>query len=114
MLAGLIYLASCSKSGSTYGGGSNNNNNTPPPSSNTVKMAGMTFSPATLTVTAGTKVTFYNNDNVTHTVTADDATFDSGNIAAGVSYTHTFTSAGTVSYHCKIHAPMKASVQVNP
>jgi len=114
LLASLVYFTSCSKSGGSggYNNGGNNNGNNPPPVANSVTMAGMTFGPGTLTVTKGTTVTFINNDNTTHTVTADDATFDSGNIAAGKSYTHTFNVAGTFDYHCQIHSPMKASITV--
>ena len=72
----------------------------------------MSFSPTSLTVTAGTTVTWKNNDNTTHTATADDGSFDSGNIAPGASFSHTFSAAGTIAYHCSIHTTMKAKVVV--
>src|SRR6476620_723459 len=50
-------------------------------SPNTVSVKNMAFSPASLSVTPGTTVTWVNNDGVAHTVTADDGTFDSGSIA---------------------------------
>jgi len=105
---------SCSKSGGGgySNGGGNNNGNNPPPPDNSVSMAGMSFGPNTLTVAKGTTVTFINNDNTTHTVTADDGSFDSGNIAAGATYKHTFDVAGSFAYHCKIHTNMKATVSV--
>jgi plastocyanin len=114
-LVSLFIFAACSKGGgSAYGGNNNNNNTGGNTSPNTVTMSGMTFSPATLTGAAGTTVTFQNNDNTTHTVTEDGGTFDSGNVAPGASYKHTFATGGTVKYHCKIHAGMKGTVQVNP
>lgn len=84
--------------------------NTPPP--NTVSIANMAFTPATITVSAGTKITWMNNDNITHTVTADDNSFDSGNIGGGSSFSRTFSVAGTYSYHCTIHPMMIAKVVV--
>jgi len=117
ILATFFMFSACSKSGGgAYGGnnntgGNNNNNNTDP---NTVKMSGMTFSPASLSITAGTTVTFFNDDNTTHTVTEDGGVFDSGNVAPGASYKHTFATGGTVKYHCKIHSGMKGSVVVSP
>jgi plastocyanin len=70
------------------------------------------FSPATITVTVGTTVTWTNNDGATHTVTSDTGAFDSGNIANGKTYSRTFSQAGTFAYHCTIHPNMKATVIV--
>ena len=94
----------CSKSGSDGNGGNN--------TGNTVSIKNFAFSAASLSVAKGTTVTWTNNDAATHTVTADDGSFDSGNIAAGATFTHTFTTAGTVAYHCSIHTTMKANVVV--
>lgn len=99
-----IIFVSCSKSSS------NNNNSTAAP--NTVTIANMAFTPATITVTPGTTVTWNNNDNMTHTVTADDDSFDSGNIGAGSSFTKMFSVAGTYKYHCSIHPSMLGTVTV--
>ena len=97
-------LVSCSKSSGT------NNNIAQAP--NTVSIVNMAFTPATITVTAGTTVTWNNNDNITHTVTADDDSYDSGNIGAGSSFTRTFSIAGSYPYHCTIHPSMKATIVV--
>lgn len=72
----------------------------------------MAFAPSSTTVVKGTKVTWTNNDAMTHTVTADDNSFTSGNLNKGDTYSHTFGAAGTISYHCQIHPGMKASVAV--
>ena len=84
------------------------------PSSNasSVSIANFSFSPATLSVSVGTKVTWTNNDTVTHTVTADQGAFDSNNLSPGSSFSFTFTKAGTYAYHCKIHATMMATIIV--
>jgi len=101
LIISMIFF-SCSKSSTTM------NTNNP----NTVSIKNMAFSPASVNVTTGTTVTWVNNDAIAHTVTADNGSFDSGNIAPGNSFTHTFSSAGTVSYHCSIHPMMTGSVAV--
>ena len=72
------------------------------------------FKPATLTVPVGTTVTWRNTGAAPHTVTADDDTFNSGNLAAGATFAQTFGSAGTFAYHCNIHASMTATIVVTP
>ena len=73
------------------------------------------YQPKTLVVSlaAGATVTWYNADTETHTVTADDGSFDSGLIAPGESWSHTFTSAGSQRYHCTPHPWMKGEVVVS-
>lgn len=97
----------CSKSSSGYGntGGTS--------SGNSVSIKNFSFSAATVTVASGTTVTWTNNDAVTHTVTADDGSFDSGNIAPGAAFSHKFSTVATVKYHCSIHTMMTGSVVVN-
>jgi plastocyanin len=70
----------------------------------------MAFSPSTLTVTAGTTVTWTNKDGVPHTVTSDNGLFDSGSISNNGTYSHKFETAGTYPYHCSIHTSMTAKV----
>jgi plastocyanin len=77
-----------------------------------VTIQGFAFSPGTLQIAAGTRVTWTNNDQVAHTVTADDGSFDSGDIAPGGTFNMTFDTAGTIAYHCKIHPNMVASIVV--
>src|SRR6516225_10010166 len=71
---------------------------TPSASGNSVTIMNFAFSPASLTVKTGTKVTWTNNDSITHTVTADQGAFDSGDLSPGNSFSFTFTKAGTYSY----------------
>ncbi len=77
-----------------------------------VTIQGFAFSPSTLTVSVGTKVTWTNKDGTTHTVTSDTGVFNSGNVANGGSYTYTFNTAGTFSYHCSIHSTMTGTIVV--
>jgi plastocyanin len=70
------------------------------------------FNPATNSVPTSSKVTWTNNDTTAHTVTFDDGSADSGNIAPGSTFDHTFATAGTFAYHCTIHSQMKGTVTV--
>ena len=94
---------------------STDNSNSTNATNNQISIANFAFSPATLTVKKGTKVTWTNNDSVAHTVTADTASDhapDSGNIAPGDTYSFTFDDEGTFAYHCEPHPQMKATVTV--
>ncbi len=75
---------------------------------------GKAYLPDPITVVAGVNSTieWVNNDNAPHTVTANDASFDSGNVAQGQSFTFTFTTPGTYQYHCVYHPWMTATVIV--
>ena len=68
------------------------------------------YAPNPITVTAGTTVTWTNNDTTAHTATGDG--FDSGVIGAGASYQFTFQNRGTFAYHCSFHPGMVGSVVV--
>jgi plastocyanin len=70
------------------------------------------FTPATLTVSAGTTVTWTNHDAVLHTVTATDKSFASGAIDTDGTFSHQFTTPGTYAYHCSIHPTMTAQIIV--
>ena len=75
-------------------------------------MAGRAFSPGTVTIVAGGSVTFRNDDDREHTVTADDGAFSSGPIGEGGTWKRTFKQAGTFSYLCAIHPEMTGEVVV--
>jgi plastocyanin len=66
-----------------------------------------------ITVDPGTTVTWINRDTKPHTVTADDAQFDSGVLNPGESFTVNFEGSGTLTYHCQIHPEMVGSVTVS-
>jgi plastocyanin len=78
-----------------------------------VEVKGFAFSPPQLSVRVGDKVTWRFADSATHTVTADDGSFDSGGHSSGETFDHTFETAGTFSYHCTIHGSMKGTVAVS-
>ena len=70
------------------------------------------YVPATLHLKMGQRVTFTNTSDAAHTVTADNAAFDSGNIAQGASWTFTATRAGTFTYKCIYHPNMHGTIVV--
>lgn len=72
---------------------------------------GWGFAPLSLTVLVGDTVTWTNHGTQAHTVTAAEA-FDSGVINSGESWSHTFTTPGTVEYLCTLHPWMKGTVVV--
>jgi plastocyanin len=76
------------------------------------EMRTMTFAPKRLEIVGGTSVTWTNNDQLVHTITADDGSWDSGPIEPGKSWTHTFAQPGDYAYHCTPHPFMKAVVSV--
>ncbi len=94
-------------------GNNGNTDNSGGPGTNEVFIKGMAFDPSTITVTAGTTITWTNKDPVTHTVSSTSNEFDSGNITPNATFSHTFSTAGSYSYYCKIHTYMTATVKVN-
>ena len=70
------------------------------------------FDPPDVAVEPGSTITWTNNGDEPHTVTADDGSFDSGRLNPGDSYTVAFGGQGTVTYHCAIHPEMRGSVTV--
>lgn len=91
----------------TTGGG-----DTPTSGSNEVVMQSISFQPGEITVEVGDEVTWTNEDGVTHTATSEDTLWDSGDLASGESFSHTFDEPGTYSYVCQIHPSMQATVTV--
>ncbi|MFA5967275.1 MAG: PQQ-dependent sugar dehydrogenase [Patescibacteria group bacterium] len=76
-----------------------------------VSIKNFAFSPATLTIPVGTKVTWKNEDAMLHTVTSQ-GNFDSGNLTQGKEFSFTFNTKGTFSYICTLHPFMKGKIVV--
>ncbi len=66
------------------------------------------FTPATVTVSVGTTVTWVNHDGDAHTVTADDGRLASAGLDHGKQFSYRFTAPGTYAYHCALHPHMTA------
>jgi plastocyanin len=76
----------------------------------TVKMAGLSFAPGTLTVARGTTVVFDNDDTAPHTVTARSGGVDSGVLDPGKQFSLAVTDG--FDYFCSIHPSMTARIAV--
>ncbi|AKM28908.1 hypothetical protein AB870_00330 [Pandoraea faecigallinarum] len=81
---------------------------------NTVQIENFKFSPAALTVKAGTRVTWTNRDDEPHTVTSSSTprAFASGALDTGRSFAFTFDTPGTYPYFCALHPHMTGVVVV--
>ena len=81
-------------------------------SSVVVRIDNFSFTPQTLTVHAGTKVTWINKDDVPHTVTSNDKTFKSGVLDTDGQFSYTFSTPGTNGYFCSVHPHMTGKIIV--
>jgi plastocyanin len=77
-----------------------------------VSIVDFAFQPASVEIATGGTVTWTNTGQAPHTVTADDGSFDSGTLSPGATFSQTFATAGTFTYHCNIHPQMTATVIV--
>ena len=77
-----------------------------------IKIDNFSFTPATLTVHAGVKVTWVNKDDVPHTVASKDKQFKSPALDTDQSFSYTFASPGTYDYYCTMHPKMTGKIIV--
>jgi plastocyanin len=77
-----------------------------------VKIDNFSFTPAAVTIRAGTTVKWTNRDDIPHTVVNDDQKFESKVLDTDESYSYTFTKPGTYPYSCSIHPKMTGKVVV--
>jgi plastocyanin len=82
------------------------------PEATEVKIDNFSFGPATLTVPAGTSVTWTNRDDIPHTVVSTDGVFKSKVLDTDEKFSFTFSKAGTYPYFCSIHPKMTGKVVV--
>jgi len=81
--------------------------------SSAVSIDNFSFSPATLTVKAGTTVTWTNRDDIPHGIASSNSAFKrSQALDTDDSYSFTFTAPGTYQYFCYLHPHMVGSVVV--
>ena len=77
-----------------------------------VIISNLSFQPADITTGKGSLIVWKNNDAVSHTVTADDGSFNSGEIKAGGSFDQRFDYIKTYSYSCSFHLEMKGTIVI--
>jgi plastocyanin len=70
------------------------------------------FIPASLSIAVGDTVTWRNDDDSPHTVTADDGSFDSGNLDPGQEFTLSFSAERSTGYVCLYHDEMTGTLTV--
>ncbi len=82
------------------------------PAAQVVNIEGFSFGGATV-VQPGEQITVSNLDGASHTMTANDGSFDTGLIAGGASATLTMpTAPGTYQYFCSLHPSMVSTITV--
>ena len=115
VLAAALLLAACSS-----GGGSGSSSGRArrvactATSTKSITISNFMFSPMRASVAPGSTVSVTNKDSVTHTLTATDGQFDTGDIGPGQTKTFTAPSkAGTYSYICNIHQYMMGTIVVS-
>ncbi|MBV8303350.1 MAG: cupredoxin family copper-binding protein, partial [Acidimicrobiia bacterium] len=77
-----------------------------------ISIVDYSFQPSSVTVSVGESVVWTNQGSATHTVSANDGSFDSGSRTPGQTFTHMFSQVGSYSYHCNIHPYMTGTVTV--
>lgn len=79
-----------------------------------VAMKGYAFAPSSLTVPAGSTVTWTNQDTAPHDVktTSGPVSIHSPMLSKGQSWSFTFTAAGSYGYYCTVHPDMTAGITV--
>ena len=78
-----------------------------------VEISGSAFQPQNIDVKVGDTVTFVNKDEIAHTATAGDKSFDSKTLEQGASFDFTATKAGKIDYVCLFHPGMTGTITVS-
>src|ERR1043166_181103 len=93
--------------GSTRGAGAST-----PAAEARVVIEDFAFSPDSLTVAAGTRVTWVNRDTAPHTATDTDKRFNSGALDTGDEFSFVFKDRGDYAYYCALHPQMRGRITV--
>jgi 3',5'-cyclic-AMP phosphodiesterase len=77
-----------------------------------VKIDNFSFTPKSLTITAGATVTWTNHDDIPHNVVSTEKKFSSPVLDTDQAFSFQFQQAGTYPYFCKIHPMMTGTIVV--
>ena len=109
----LAAVAGCGSSSSSSDKNAETTATQPAAAPGAVSMKSLAFQPSKTTVAVGQKVTWTNDDNVDHNVTATrGAKFMSQAFPPGKTYSYTPRKPGTIAYVCTLHPGMKATLVV--
>jgi plastocyanin len=78
--------------------------------SDAIVIRNFAYTPPTLRIHAGTTITVRNTDGTAHTLTANDRSFDTGDLQGGESTSITIDEPGTYRYFCDIHNYMTGTI----
>ena len=78
----------------------------------TIDIDNFAFKAQTLTVAAGTEVTWINHDEAPHKVVSTDKKFSSPVLDTGARFSYSFATPGTYPYYCSLHPMMTGKVIV--
>jgi plastocyanin len=116
VLALALGVAACGGGDDDSGGGGSSSTSAPASSSGggvTIKMQNIQFAPKDTTIKVGDKVTWTNDDNTDHNVSADSgADFKSDDFGNGATFDFTPDKAGTIKYECTLHPGMTGTLTV--
>jgi plastocyanin len=84
----------------------------PRPARHVVVIRAFQFEPASLTIAPGDTVEWRNQDIFAHTASAEDGSWDSGNLPADTSWSAVVSRPGTHAYRCLFHPTMKGQLDV--
>ena len=70
------------------------------------------YTPMSITVKSGTKVTWVNMDDEPHTVVSDTGLFRSGGLDTNETFSYKFDKPGSYHVTCSIHPRMVATIVV--
>jgi plastocyanin len=107
LLVNLMTVA-CAQSGTPMKSADNKSQ----PTSYVIKIDNFSFSPATLTVPAGAKVTWTNHDDIPHNIVSSEQKFKSKPLDTDDSFQFTFAEPGTYQYFCGLHPKMVGKIVV--
>jgi plastocyanin len=85
-----------------------------PPGEIHVGIDDFTFNPGTITVRAGAKIEWENNDDIPHSIVETTGKFHSAALDTEDKFSFTFAQAGTFDYFCGLHPHMVGKVVVTP
>ena len=80
----------------------------------TVVIQNFQYTPGRVVVTAGTPIMVSNADGTVHTLTADNGSFDTGDLAGGGPGSVTIAAPRRYAYHSAIHNNMTGTIEVQP